>query len=275
MASIPGIESALEQVRIAVQRELQAQLLRDHLTGLANDGALKEWVADAIEETSRHPWVAFVEVDFFKRINDKFGYDDADLLLQKIAGVLQFSAQNHFPGETNPYRAHGDEFFLTGHLEGSEEELKLALEHVRNGVENLHVNIKDKGRMSCTVSIGWLMMLPTTGDENITSDEGEVLDFRSIRGRLELAVAEAKARGRNRVVAYEQTMRHQGSREGRGDCPQCRSKFTITVPSSETRSSDVWCPNCGHQLSRPAGILTALERPHPGLSPGGLRARRR
>ena len=50
--------------------------------------------------------VALIDVDFFKEINDHFGFPEGDRALQRLAGLLQDS------GRGRTYRISGDEFAL-------------------------------------------------------------------------------------------------------------------------------------------------------------------
>ena len=154
-----AVDEALEQLRTAIADAIRAEQLRDRLTGLANDESLSEWIQDKIESGISF-WIAFVEVDRFKSINDKYGYDDADLLLKKIAGQLQIGARDFFPDGAVPIRAHGDEFFLVGGLDSSTREMHIAeaLDQIRKNIAAIRLQCKGKGEpLSCTVSVGWLL----------------------------------------------------------------------------------------------------------------------
>ena len=87
----PEIEAALDQLRAGLRRTVRAEQLVDQLTKLNNDDALNEWILSRIEAGDDF-WLAFVEVDRFKSVNDEFGYDDADELLRRIAEQLKNAA---------------------------------------------------------------------------------------------------------------------------------------------------------------------------------------
>lgn len=74
---------------------------------------MKEWLDEQIEEGTPF-FIGFLEVDRFKAVNDKFGYQNADEFLRKLAEVLSSSAQEHATLECVAFRAHGDEFYLAG-----------------------------------------------------------------------------------------------------------------------------------------------------------------
>lgn len=240
----PEIEAALEELRGVIRRPVRAEQLVDQLTKLSNDDALNEWIELQIEAGNDF-WLAFVEVDRFKSVNDEFGYDDADVLLRRIAGQLKNAATNFFTIQATPFRAHGDEFFIGGLGDGAG--VAEALEQIRTTLAALRVKAESKPRpMSCTVSIGWATSLDA-------QPSGEDATKRSLRGILETAVAEAK-RTRNQVVRYEASMEKRSAREGRADCGACRARFTVSIPIEDAGVEDLYCPSCGKRVERPVSL---------------------
>lgn len=240
----PEIEAALEQLRGVIRRTVRAEQLVDQLTKLSNDDALNEWIQSHIEAGDDF-WLAFVEVDRFKSVNDEFGYDDADELLRRIAGQLKNAATNFFTPQATPFRAHGDEFFVGGPGDGAD--VSAALDQIRTSITTLRVKAESKpSPMSCTVSIGW-----ATSHDAQTS--GKDLTKRSLRGILETAVAEAK-RERNRVLRYDLSMEKRSAREGRADCGACRAKFTVSIAIEDPRVDELHCPSCGNRVERPVSL---------------------
>lgn len=244
------VDVALESLRQAIGHTIRAEQLRDRLTGLANDEALSEWIEDKIDGGSPF-WIAFVEVDRFKSINDKYGYDDADLLLKKIAGQLEAGARDFFPDGAVPMRAHGDEFFIVGGMDQkvtSEAQIAEALDRIRANIATIRLLCKDKPEpMSCTVSVGWLLSTDLL--------EGG-LKQRVIRGKLEAAVAEAK-QVRNTTLRFSTRMTIARTVDGRADCSACGAKFNVTIKEGSLRSGDLRCPNCGTGVPRPPSLTRA------------------
>jgi diguanylate cyclase (GGDEF)-like protein len=240
----PDIEAALEQLRGAIRRTVRAEQLVDQLTKLSNDDALNEWIQVQIEAGNEF-WLAFVEVDRFKSVNDEFGYDDADELLRRIAGQLENAATSFFTPQATPFRAHGDEFFIGGPGDGAD--VSAALDQIRTSIAALRVKAESNPKpMSCTVSIGWATSLDAqTSTQDLTK--------RSLRGTLETAVAEAK-RARNCVVRYEPSMEKRGARGGRADCGACSAKFTVSIAIGDPGVDKLYCPSCGDRVERPVSL---------------------
>lgn len=245
------IDEALEALRTAIVRVVRDEQLRDRLTGLGNDQALSEWIKEVIHE--RRPfWIAFIEVDHFKETNDRFGYTNADILLEKIAEQLKLAA-TYFPQGLAAFRAHGDEFYLAGPLAADGlTDVPGALDHVRASIGRMKVRTaKPEDTMRCTVSIGWTSEAEARGGE------------REVRHKLELATAAAKHEGRDRVVRFTADLAKLDLVSLRSDCPKCHTSYSMSVPRSQLGgTAKLHCPNCGDPRDRPH-VPEATE-PKPG-----------
>jgi diguanylate cyclase (GGDEF)-like protein len=284
LADDQQVQTAVERLQERLRTEIQGlgemidarvryEQRRDQLTGLGNDRALQETITDAIP--SKNFWVAFVEVDKFKRINDEFGYQNADRLLEAIARLLG-DLVHCFPRGAVAFRAHGDEFYLFGEvLANSEhvlETIARELERVCRKVEGLalvvsepepHAEAKSSRVMRCTVSVGWATSTDVTA---ALGTRGESLTARGTLICLEQAVGEAKHQGRNRVVRYSLDHAKDPLDSPRGDCEDCRCKFSFDVRRTTNRvAEDFYCPNCGARVSRGALSSPPPLGPQPGV----------
>lgn len=232
----PEIQQHIRNLEALIGRRVRAEQLTDQLTGLPNGAALDEHLRERLEERKRY-WLAFVEVDHFKRINDLHGYSNADALLKAIARILVTAAETTMLGAV-AYRAHGDEFYLLGEASQGED-MHSRLDLLRMQVESTRVR-GASGLMQCTVSVGWL----TCDDISASGDP------RELHGFLELAVGEAK-RARNAVVRYSADLRRSAPVSRRADCSRCECKFTFDIKRSDERTGQAWCPNCGESVVRP------------------------
>ena len=73
------------------QAEIHKFAVHDALTGIYNRHGVNEILNQKIEEFSRtqHPLsVIFFDIDFFKRVNDSYGHDMGDYILENIAKIV-------------------------------------------------------------------------------------------------------------------------------------------------------------------------------------------
>ncbi|MDZ7706719.1 MAG: GGDEF domain-containing protein [Trueperaceae bacterium] len=83
----------------------------DNLTGLANRGWFLENLVREVERAQRyvHPLtIGYIDIDDFKAVNDTYGHQAGDRLLQRIARTLQ----EHVRDVDLAGRLGGDEFML-------------------------------------------------------------------------------------------------------------------------------------------------------------------
>ena len=73
----------------------------DELTGIAGRRSLDE----ALQHISRKTAIAMLDIDFFKKFNDKWGHKTGDQALKMVASRL-----SRAPGNPNVYRYGGEEF---------------------------------------------------------------------------------------------------------------------------------------------------------------------
>lgn len=130
----------------------------DNLTGLYSkavfSGRLLPWFAEQMKQRA-HAAVIFLDVDHFKRINDTYGHDYGDQILQKTAAVLLKT----MPRDSYSFRYGGDEFVSVVRTQEGES------------VQDLRQSLYDSfGRENIQVSIG---VSRTTEQDFIADSEPE------------------------------------------------------------------------------------------------------
>jgi diguanylate cyclase (GGDEF)-like protein len=93
------------------ERYIEHLAYHDTLTGLPNRLLLNDRLAHALANVQRSGEllaVMFVDIDFFKAVNDRYGHDAGDRLLQEIAETLA----SHLREGDTVARLGGDEFVL-------------------------------------------------------------------------------------------------------------------------------------------------------------------
>jgi len=164
--------------------ELHEQMLRDPLTGLLNRRAFQERVQEETNRAQRYgdPFsLLILDVDQFRVVNDTFGHDVGDQVLQWIGRILG----EHTRAADAPFRIGGEEFAVLAPsappdvAEAVAERVLEVIAETRPPLEN-HINI--------TMSIGYA----TCPDHARRSE--------ALFRLADQAVVRAKAQGRNRVV---------------------------------------------------------------------------
>jgi diguanylate cyclase (GGDEF)-like protein len=143
-----------------------------------NDILLRE--IKRCQRTSQNLSLIFVDIDFFKTINDTYGHECGDLALSSIANRLM----QNIRGSDAVFRYGGEEFVVLlsdTHLEDAE---KIA-ERIREDIEN-HSFAYGMEVISLTASLG---VAALRGND----------DCESLINRADRAMYRAKHDGRNRV----------------------------------------------------------------------------
>ena len=97
--------------RIRLDQRISHMATHDELTGLPNRNLLLDRLAQTLAKdhrSSEQSAVLFIDLDYFKVINDSLGHDVGDLLLKEIAARLVSCVRN----EDTVARQGGDEFII-------------------------------------------------------------------------------------------------------------------------------------------------------------------
>ncbi|GAB1596741.1 GGDEF domain-containing protein [Lysobacter claricitrinus] len=143
-----------------VQRLLNERASHDGLTGLANRVALDEHVSRAWRQAVRERAsiaIAMVDVDHFKRYNDRYGHAEGDVALQAVAGVV--GAQARRPLDLAA-RYGGEEFMLVWYRP-ADGELDALGERLRAEIEALRIPHADTDGGVLTASVGIACVVAT------------------------------------------------------------------------------------------------------------------
>jgi diguanylate cyclase (GGDEF)-like protein len=77
---------------LRLRDELLEQATHDSLTGLHNRRYMEEWLRQELHRARRHErriGVIMLDIDHFKRINDRLGHEAGDIVLRELAGVVR------------------------------------------------------------------------------------------------------------------------------------------------------------------------------------------
>lgn len=180
---------AQESERLADRaRALEEQSRRDPLTGLYNRMRLEEVLRDEFESAARFGWplsVAFLDLDDFKLINDRFGHLVGDDVLRAFAAVVTHTLR----GSDIVARYGGEEFLLV--LPGTATDAASAvLQRLVEIISQTPMAEADGEIVHITVSAG---LATQGGNEQYDSIE-------ALLRAADEALYDAKRAGRNRLM---------------------------------------------------------------------------
>jgi len=165
---------------------LSDEVLTDPLTGLGNHRFLHEVFKIEFRRhlKTHQPLSCFMmDLDRFKRVNDRYGHPFGDYVLRHFADLVKKSIRE---GDTAT-RYGGEEFLCILPNCDAPEALAVA-ERVRKGTEN-YPFLHGERRVRITVSVG-----------TVTGYQRSGSNYRNLIFLADQALYEAKRRGRNRVV---------------------------------------------------------------------------
>lgn len=176
----------LEDKRIAEEARLKSEAAHDSLTGLNNRRTFYQKIdkLDLLSPSAQtNHFLALLDIDLFKRINDNFGHPVGDQVLKEFSQQLTASLRS-----SDVIARIGGEEFAVVVSNITLSVAKSIFERIRYKIENLTVKTNENQPIKFTVSIGikeW--------DDQISSVD-EWLNL------ADKALYQAKQQGRNRIV---------------------------------------------------------------------------
>lgn len=161
--------------------QLEQSAMTDSLTHLGNRRAFDAHMRSELSRAARqggHVWLALIDVDNFKAVNDENGHAHGDVVLSKLAAVL-----GHGRVEDSAYRLGGDEFAVV-FSDCSAQDAKRASERLR---EEARVKL-----FGATISVG------------LAGSPQGLVDLETMQRQADAALYVCKKRGRNMVVRFDE-----------------------------------------------------------------------
>ncbi len=180
----------------SAQSRINEMAITDDLTGLYNRRYFNERLDDEIKRSLRfrlNLGCIMMDIDWFKRINDTYGHQAGDMILQNVSDAAKKCCR-----EIDTVARYGGEE-LIALLPGTDLKGAYQLaDKIRIAVEELENRFEEKVRISVTISAGAAsftyddLMKITAGDQLIKY--------------ADTALYRAKEKGRNRVEVAENVM---------------------------------------------------------------------
>lgn len=177
-----------------LKETLQVVSTTDELTGLHNRKYLHERLEAEISRAKRHKSklsCLLFDIDFFKVVNDMYGYDWGDVLLKSLAEKLKSLIRKE-----DILTRYGDEEFLLVLPNTPEENAFLFAERFRRDIEKMEfIPAGEEERHPITIS-GGISTYPCF--ENVEEDSNTIVRY------AEHALYNAKKRGKNKIIQFSQ-----------------------------------------------------------------------
>ena len=166
----------------------------DELTGLHNRKFLLERLESEMSRAKRYNSTVsciLFDLDFFKVVNDMYGYEWGDVLLKKIAEMLSNLARKE-----DVVTRYGDEEFMVILPDTSEENAFIFAERFRRDVEKMSfIPAGEDERHPVKIS-GGIAAFPYM--DNVEENANSIIRY------AEHALYNAKKRGKNKIVLFSQ-----------------------------------------------------------------------
>lgn len=167
-------------------RRYKEESTRDFLTGLNNVRQFDKIfnnIAEQVVRKEEHLSLLFIDIDFFKKINDTYGHTEGDMVLQELGKILLDTCR-----EFDIVSRNGGEEFSIMLVDCPPEQAINISERIRTTVEKHPFILSDHRKIYITVSIGVATYPNTTNDINLLKEDADS------------ALYKAKRTGRNKVV---------------------------------------------------------------------------
>jgi diguanylate cyclase (GGDEF)-like protein len=179
--------SRIQESRLAVMvAQLKELSNRDALTGLPNRRALDAEL-ERLQQDHEPFAVVLVDVDAFKPFNDRYGHQEGDDCLRRVAAMLRASLRR---GTDSVSRAGGEEFAVVL-PDTNLDQASIMAERMRRAVFDLRIPHVDSPTDSVvSISAGVSEWRPAMTPTQVIEE-------------ADVALYQAKASGRNRVVVAQ------------------------------------------------------------------------
>lgn len=170
---------------IEINRELS---IRDPLTSLYNRRFLSEYLEKEIDKSKRNGAplsVIMIDLDDFKKLNDRYGHEVGDVALKIVAGTIDKQVRK---GDIAA-RFGGEEFLLVLPDSDKAGAVKMA-DRIREALEHMPVTTSKGGRLYITASFGVATL----------KEDGE-LDSEALIQLADARLYAAKHGGKNAIVS--------------------------------------------------------------------------
>ncbi len=194
------ISAGLEKAELFKKTLVLARV--DDLTGLLNYRVLIEKLEEEVRRkvrTGREFSFVMIDIDDFKRINDRYGHLEGSRLIAQMGPLLKSACRT---GSTDTCFRYGGEEFSVLLAETDVKEAMAVAERMRQAVDEYPFTVKVAHPLErVTVSLGVA-----------TTEQGSEKAVTELIREADLALYRSKEMGKNRVTSYHEALTMPGYR---------------------------------------------------------------
>ena len=165
--------------------------LTDPLTKVSNRRYVEQRTLEEIGRARRQCYglaCMYLDIDFFKKINDEYGHQAGDDVLCEVAQRIKAELRL-----SDTLGRFGGEEFVVLLINANVQDAMQVAERIRKSIAGKAFDLSEAGSCNCTISIG----VTTVAEQH---NEGEALNVaRDMINRADRALYDAKRSGRDRV----------------------------------------------------------------------------
>ena len=223
------------------QEQLRYNAEYDEVLDIYNRRTITDWLRNTMTENDTYS-VIIIDIDNFKMLNENYGHSLADSILQYLVAMMRGLAEE---GNWKIARYGGDEFLViipNERITMDCETIKMLFEALRSPIPLGDETLAITASMGASCSDG-----VTTPDQHIINAEG--------------AMYEAKVRGKNGIVIYDDEMKKKAQDE-------------IVIKEKLQRAFDndgffmLYQPQIDAQTKHVSGYEALVRMKEPGIYPG-------
>ncbi len=226
---------------LASEEQLRYQAEYDEVLDIYNRRTVTNWLVNTMTEKDIYS-VLIIDIDDFKMLNENYGHSLADSILQYLVALIKGMAED---GDWKVARFGGDEFLIVI----PNEQLTMECQTVKKLFAALRepIPLGDE-TLAITASIG------ASCSDGITSPDQHIVN-------AEGAMYEAKNRGKNGIVIYDDEMKKKAIDE-------IRIKDKLLHAFENDGFQMVYQPQIDSQTKLVSGYEALVRMKEPGIYPG-------
>ncbi|MEC1718721.1 GGDEF domain-containing protein [Schinkia azotoformans] len=139
----------LEYKREALKKQLTFLAMHDPLTKLLNRNEFIKVVEEKITESHLNHYIAMIDIDHFKKLNDNYGHIAGDTILIKVSSIFKKYESDHVIAS----RYGGEEFIIYLGINSPEQGVMI-INKIQNEIRETSFKIDNDLSIPISVSIG-------------------------------------------------------------------------------------------------------------------------